>query len=179
MTTRQIVDYAIDNYNAGPDGIAVHINSRGYTYADVHSTAKVNGQYFSFYVYKDWVNLGTPSSMRTLPYYATECNGVYYWKGGHPECSSCSNPSCCYQTDWIEWIYAEIDSWNQAQASSGERMVVREGSATAEGCQNRYSKGLGGLPKLVKGTRGHRAASCYNDGLLGTYQPIHRCLNKR
>lgn len=106
--------------SGGIDGIAVHINSRGYTYADVHSTAQVNGQYWSFYVYKDWVNLGTPASMRTLPYYATECNGIYYWKGGHPECSSCSNASCCYQADWIEWIYQEINSWNQAHAATGE-----------------------------------------------------------
>ncbi len=106
--------------SGGIDGIAVHINSRGYTYADVHSTAKVNGQYWSFYVYKDWVNLGTPPALRTLPYYATECNGVYYWKGGHPECSSCSDPRCCYQTDWVEWIYEEIDDWNQAHAATGE-----------------------------------------------------------
>lgn len=110
---------AIDD-SGGIDGIAVHINSRGYTYNDVHSTQKVNGQYFSFYVYKDWVNLGTPSSLRTLPYYATECNGIYYWKGGHPECNNPSNPSCSYQADWIEWIYAEINAWNQAHASSGE-----------------------------------------------------------
>lgn len=107
----------------GIDGIAVHINSRGYTYADVHSTAKVNGQYWSFYVYKDWINLGTPAALRTLPYYATECNGVYYWKGGHPECVNCSDPRCCYQTDWIEWIYAEINDWNQAHAATGEGII--------------------------------------------------------
>lgn len=110
---------AIDG-SGGLDGIAVHINSRGYTYADVHSTAKSNGRYVSFYVYKDWVNLGTPASLRSLPYYATECNGAWYWKGGHPECTSCSNPSCCYQADWVEWIYAEIDAWNQARLASGE-----------------------------------------------------------
>lgn len=104
----------------GIDGIAVHINSRGYTYNDVHSTAKVNGQYFSFYVYKDWVNLGTPPALRRLPYYATECNGIYYWKGGHAECTDINNPSCSYQTHWMEWIYAEINSWNQARAASGE-----------------------------------------------------------
>lgn len=107
--------------NTGPlDGIAVHINSRGYTYADVHSQQKVNGQFFSFYVYKDWVNLGTPASLQCLPYYATECNGIYYWKGGHPECSSCGNPSCCYQPNWARWIYDEINAWNQAQAATGK-----------------------------------------------------------
>ncbi|GMU21914.1 MAG: hypothetical protein AMXMBFR13_20020 [Phycisphaerae bacterium] len=108
------------NSSGGIDGIAVHINSRGYTYADVHSTAKVNGQYFSFYVYKDWVNLGTPAALRTLPYYATECNGIYYWKGGHPECNNPFNPSCSYQTDWLDWIYAEINAWNQANAATGQ-----------------------------------------------------------
>ena len=104
----------------GPDAIAVHITSRGYTYADVHSEAMVNDQYWSFYVYKDWVNLGTPASMRTLPYYATECNGYYPWKGGHEECPDIGDPRCSYQEDWIEWIYEEINSWNQAQMSSGE-----------------------------------------------------------
>ena len=104
----------------GLDGIAVHINSRGYTYNDVHSTAQVNGQYFSFYVYKDWVNLGTPAHLRTLPYYATECNGGWYWKGGHSECVSCANPSCCYQPGWMQWIHEEINAWNQSRAASGE-----------------------------------------------------------
>ncbi|HNT35642.1 MAG TPA: hypothetical protein PKH07_11655, partial [bacterium] len=83
----------------GLDGIAVHINSRGYAYSDVHSTQQINagGQmlYWSFFVYKDWVNLGTPSDLWHLPFYATECNGIYYWKGGHPE-----NPSSHYETDW-------------------------------------------------------------------------------
>ncbi len=106
--------------SGGLDGIAVHINSRGYTYNDVHSTAKVNGQYFSFYVYQDWVNLGTPAHLRTLPYYATECNGAWYWKGGHAECGSCANPSCCYQPGWMQWIHEEINAWNQSRAASGE-----------------------------------------------------------
>lgn len=109
--------------SGGIDGIAIHINSRGYTYADVHSTAKVNGQYFSFYVYKDWINLGTPAALRTLPYYATECNGIYYWKGGHPECMDYGNPRCTYQQGWIGWIYDEIDAWNQAQAATGEGII--------------------------------------------------------
>lgn len=104
----------------GLDGIAVHINSRGYTYADVHSMFKVNGQYFSFYVYKDWVNLGTPPALRSLPYYATECNGAWYWKGGHAECGSCSSASCCYQPGWMGWIYDEINAWNQSRFASGE-----------------------------------------------------------
>lgn len=108
------------NASGGIDGITVHINSRGYTYENVHSTQKVNGQYFSFYVYRDWVTLGTPASMRRLPYYAAECNGIYYWKGGYSECPSCSNPSCCYQPGWVGWIYDEINRWNQQQAASGE-----------------------------------------------------------
>jgi hypothetical protein len=111
---------AIDASGPGPDGIALHINSRGYQYGDIHSTSKVgaNGQnlYFSFYVYKDWINFGIPASLYHLPLYATECNGIYYWKGGHPECSSCGNPSCCYQTGWMQEIYAEINRWNTIDA---------------------------------------------------------------
>src|SRR5439155_4074704 len=54
--------------NSGPvDGIALHIGSRGYHYADIHSTNKISagGQnlYFSFYVYKDWVNYGIPPAL--------------------------------------------------------------------------------------------------------------------
>lgn len=111
------------NSTGGIDGIALHINSRGYTYNDVHSTQKVLGLYFSFYVYKDWINLGTPASLRTLPYYATECNGIYYWDGGFPECTDINNPSCSYQNDWLEWIYEEINSWNQSRAASGEGII--------------------------------------------------------
>jgi hypothetical protein len=105
---------------SGPlDGIGLHINSRGYTYNDIHSTAQVNagGQnlYWSFYVYKDWVNLGIPSSLYNLPLYATECNGYFYWSGGHPE-----NPAIHYEAGWTQEIYAEINRWNQTAASTGK-----------------------------------------------------------
>jgi len=102
-------------YGTGPDGIALHINSRGYRYSDIHSTQKINagGQmlYFSFYVYKDWVNLGIPQSLWHLPLYATECNGNYYWKGGHPEA-----PAEHYEPGWVQEIYAEINRWNTQEA---------------------------------------------------------------
>lgn len=107
-------------HGTGPDGIALHINSRGYTYNDIHSPNKVDagGQmlYFSFYVYKDWINLGIPQSLWHLPLYATECNGNYYWKGGHPECTDTNNPSCSYQPGWMQEIYAEINRWNTIDA---------------------------------------------------------------
>ncbi len=103
----------------GPDGIALHINSRGYSYGDIHSTQQVNagGQmlYFSFYVYKDWVNYGIPPNMYDLPLYATECNGVYYWSGGHPE-----NPGSHYLAGWMQEIYAEINRWNAAAPAAGK-----------------------------------------------------------
>ncbi len=118
---------AITSSGDGPDGIALHINSRGYTYGDIHSTAKVsaNGQnlYFSFYVYKDWINLGIPSELYHLPLYGTECNGIYYWDGGHPECSSCSNPSCCHQPGWMQEIYAEINRWNTVTAPAAGKPI--------------------------------------------------------
>lgn len=120
---------AIRDAGAGPDGIALHINSRGYTYDDIHSTAKVdaNGQqlYFSFYVYRDWINLGIPADLYHLPLYATECNGIYYWNGGHEECGDCANPSCCHQPGWQQEIYAEIDRWNKITAPAEGKPVFR------------------------------------------------------
>ncbi len=102
-------------HGTGPDGIALHINSRGYRYEDIHNTQRqnVNGQLlsFSFYVYKDWIDFGIPSSMWYLPLYATECNGNYYWKGGHIE-----NPSAHYEPGWMQEIYAEINRWNTITA---------------------------------------------------------------
>ena len=109
---------AIKN-TGGLDGIALHINSRGYTYNDIHSTAQINvcgkNLYWSFYVYKDWINYGIPSDLYHLPLYATECNGVYYWKGGHPE-----NPSSHYEPGWMQEIFAEINRWNQSALSTGK-----------------------------------------------------------
>ena len=103
----------------GPDGIALHITSRGYGYDDIHSTAKVNaaGQmlHWSFYVYKDWIELGIPNRLYHLPLYATESNGNYYWKGGHPEA-----PAESYQAGWMQEIYAEINRYNTAALVTGK-----------------------------------------------------------
>lgn len=107
--------------STGPlDGIALHIYSRGYDPCnDVFSTQQVNagGQnlYFSFYCYQDWINYGIPSSLYNLPLYATECDGYYYWKGGHPE-----NPSATYEPGWMQQIYGEINRYNQFAAASGK-----------------------------------------------------------
>jgi PKD repeat protein len=103
----------------GLDGIAVHINSRGYSYADIHSTQKVSagGQdlYFSFYVYKDWVDHGIPSDLYHLPIYATESNGIHYWSGNHPE-----DPGSHYEAGWMQEVYAEIDRYNSTAAATGK-----------------------------------------------------------
>ena len=105
--------------SGGIDGIALHINSRGYTYGDIHSTQKVQagGQdlYFSFYVYKDWIDLGIPSDLYHLPLYATESNGIFYWSGGHPE-----RPDSHYEAGWMQEIYAEINRYNQSAAATGK-----------------------------------------------------------
>jgi len=106
--------------SSGPlDGIALHVPSRGYGYADIHSASQVNagGQslYFSFYVYKDWVDYGIPRSLYNLPLYISECNGYYYWKGGHPE-----NPAQHYQAGWMQEIYAEINRYNQSASAAGK-----------------------------------------------------------
>jgi hypothetical protein len=105
---------------SGPlDGIALHITSRGYTTNDIHSLQTVNaaGQplSFSFNVYKDWVDYGIPASLWSLPLYATECNGYYFWKGGHAE-----NPAAHYEAGWMQEIYAEINRYNQSALAVGK-----------------------------------------------------------
>jgi hypothetical protein len=105
--------------SGGIDGIAVHINSRGYTQDAIHSTQRVNAGgrllYTSFYVYKDWVDYGIPESLYHLPIYATESNGIHYWSGGHPE-----NPGSHYEPGWLQEVYAEINRYNQQAATTGK-----------------------------------------------------------
>jgi hypothetical protein len=106
---------------SGPlDGIPLHIGSRGYTYTDIHSTSQVNagGQnlYFSFYVYKDWIDYGIPPSLYGLPLYVTECNGLNYWKGGGPPGEDLSKH---YEAGWMQEIYAEFNRYNQSAATNG------------------------------------------------------------
>lgn len=103
----------------GIDGIALHINSRGYKKSDIYSTEQkfVGGLnlYWSFYVYKDWINYGIPEDLYHLPLYATECNGTYYWKGGHPE-----RPDSHYEAQWMQEIFKEINRWNQEAVTTGK-----------------------------------------------------------
>lgn len=106
--------------NTGPvDGIALHVSSRGYNCSDVHSTATFSGAaaglYRSFYVYKDWVNLGIPASLYHLPLYATECNGYYFWKGGHPE-----DIFAHYEPGWMQAVYAEVNRYNENALMTGK-----------------------------------------------------------
>ena len=106
--------------NSGPlDGIALHIGSRGYHYADIHSTNKFAGLnlYSSFYVYKDWIDYGIPPELYHLPLYVTECNGLYYWKGGGPPGE---DPTQHYEPGWMQEIYAEINRYNQIAATTGK-----------------------------------------------------------
>src|SRR6185436_20069648 len=105
--------------NSGPlDGIALHVGSRGYHYADIHSRNQFGGLnlYSSFYVYKDWINYGIPSALYSLPLYITECDGLYYWKGGGPPGE---DPAQHYEAGWMQEIYAEINRHNQAAATNG------------------------------------------------------------
>src|SRR5205814_2018798 len=62
-----------------------------------------------------WVTFGIPRSLYALPLYATECNGYYYWKGGHSE-----DPSAHYEAGWMQEIYAEINRYNQSAVSQGK-----------------------------------------------------------
>ena len=106
------------------DGIALHVTSRGYNYSDIHSTAvgSINGKLlsWSFNVYKDWVNYGIPASLYNLPLYMTECNGYYYWKGGHPE-----NPPAHYQPGWVQEVYKEINDYNRNTAVPQGKPIYR------------------------------------------------------
>jgi hypothetical protein len=101
------------------DGIALHIGSRGYHFADIHSTNKFGSLnlYSSFYVYKDWIDYGIPPELYSLPLYVTECNGLYYWKGGGPPGE---DPSQHYEPGWMQEIYAEINRYNQLAATTGK-----------------------------------------------------------
>lgn len=106
---------------SGPlDGIPLHVGSRGYTYADIHSTNRVNagGQnlYFSFYVYRDWIDYGIPPSLYHLPLYVTECNGLYYWKGGGPPGE---DPTKHYEPGWMQEIFAEFNRYNHSATTNG------------------------------------------------------------
>ncbi len=117
----------------GPcDGIALHVYSRGYTYDAIHSTAKgwSNGRqmYMSFYVYKDWIDYGIPPEMYSLPVYITECDGYYFWKGGHPE-----NTQAHYEPGWMQEVYKEIDTYNRTVAAVQNKPVIR--------CVNMYRWG--------------------------------------
>ncbi len=102
------------------DGIALHVTSRGYRREDVFSTQKVNGNYWSFFCYKDWLERGIPENLRHLPVYVTECNGYYYWKGGHPEA-----PSETYHAGWVQTVLLEIDRWNHNEAIVEGKPIIR------------------------------------------------------
>ena len=105
--------------NTGPlDGIALHIGSRGYTYADIHSTNTFGslGLYASFFVYKDWIDYGIPAALYSLPLYVTECNGLYYWKGGGPPGEDLTKH---YEPGWMQEIFAEFNRYNQSAATNG------------------------------------------------------------
>jgi len=106
---------------SGPlDGIPLHVGSRGYAYADIYSTNRINagGQdlYWSFFVYKDWINYGIPPSLYNLPLYVTECNGLYYWKGGGPPGEDLTKH---YEAGWMQEILAELNRHNQFAATNG------------------------------------------------------------
>ena len=99
-----------------PDGIATHINSRGYAasalQAGPYVTAGSLTLDFSWGVHRDWVQFGIPRNLWSLPLFGTECNGLFWWKGGGPE--SAGDPP--YQAGWLQGLYASLNTWNQAAA---------------------------------------------------------------
>jgi F5/8 type C domain len=94
-----------------PDGLAMHINSRGYAniFDPVYIQAAGLTQSFTWYVYRDWIQFGTPRSLWNLPLYATECNGMCFWQGGLPGGGSCDP----YVAGWMQAVFADINTWNQ------------------------------------------------------------------
>lgn len=110
--------------SGGIDGIALHVYSRGYNPASIYSTAMMGAGsrtlYSGFYCYKDWINYGIPANLYNLPAYITECDGYYYWKGGHPE-----NTSYHYEPGWMQEVYKEIDSYNRTVAVIQNKPVIR------------------------------------------------------
>ncbi|MCX7717543.1 MAG: discoidin domain-containing protein [Candidatus Sumerlaeaceae bacterium] len=103
-----------------PDGIALHINTRGWNPATVFNP----GPYvdagpltldFSWGVMRDWIQFGTPRNLWNLPLYATESNGLYYWQGGGPV--GPGDPA--YVTGWLQKAYAEVNAWNQTARNFG------------------------------------------------------------
>ncbi len=106
--------------SGGVDGVAIHINSRGYSRVDVFSTAKVNGNYWSFFSYKDWLERGIPQALWSLPVFATESNGYYFWKGGHSEA-----PARTYEAGWMQAVLLEIDRWNHNEALVDGKPIVQ------------------------------------------------------
>ncbi|MSU59520.1 MAG: hypothetical protein EXS35_15345 [Pedosphaera sp.] len=107
--------------NSGPlDGIALHIYSRGYARADVMSTEKFTsgggaGLHKSFLVYHDWIELGIPPALYSLPLYVTECNGYYFWRGGGRD-----DVSKHYEPGWVQAVYEEINRHNQSASATGQ-----------------------------------------------------------
>lgn len=95
-----------------PDGIAMHINTRGYAQSSFNPVRINAGGLpldFSWGVHRDWIQFGVPRALWNLPLYATECNGLYYWKGGGPE--GPGDPA--YQAGWMQRLHAEVNDWNQ------------------------------------------------------------------
>lgn len=101
-----------------PDGIALHINSRGYGPGAFNPAPIVPNENltldFSWGVYTNWVHYSIPRELWHLPLYATECNGLNWWKGGGPE------PAIgAYEPGWFQRIYADVNAWNQQAAAVG------------------------------------------------------------
>lgn len=101
-----------------PDGISLHINSRGYAqsaFNPMPNTATGMNLDFSWGVHRDWIQYAIPRDLWDLPIYAKESNGLFYWKGGGPE--SGGDPS--YVAGWMQRVYEEVDAWNQRAGEIG------------------------------------------------------------
>lgn len=111
---------AIQGHGITPDGIAMHVNSRGWALSTITSdTSRVDAGglslAFGWQVHREWIFWGVPRSLWHLPLYGTEDNGLYFWQGGGPV--GPGDPA--YAAGWLQAMYASLNDWNVSTRRSG------------------------------------------------------------
>jgi hypothetical protein len=70
---------------------------------------------------RDGLERGIPRALWEAPVFATECNGYYFWKGGHPE-----DPAQTYIAGWVQSVLLEIDRWNHNEAVADGKVDISD-----------------------------------------------------
>jgi hypothetical protein len=97
------------------DGLAIHTYTHGCDPALITDLGKMGPPYqniyYNFQVYRQYM-AGIPTSMNTKPVLITECDQ-------NVECADGANPKHAWSNNnngWVRGVYAEINSWNLANA---------------------------------------------------------------